>query len=368
MVVSCDKQVAAVTNVVNDAGAGSSYIGADVGDSTVSIPSVHCDDWGWFTEVSVQNTDASQDAVVTIAFKHSERGTDYTPAAVTIKPGAVHRFNTYDFRSQMDTVAGQEGFVGGASVTSTGGNVVAVAREWNSGDGAMTITYNGIPSTDGGTSIYLPSQHNNNWDWYTWNFVFNSWGTDANVSVQFSGKAAQTAVVPANGSLTIATQDYLGTEDYVGALTVSCTNCPVDSKYLTAVSNEVNGVTKGAISYNGSYSGATSILFPAQHNKNWGWNAFNFVQNLSGDTANIHVEWVAGSDSVSAAPAAFDTTIPGDGKIELHTWAYHGGNDFVGSLKVTSTNGKPIVAICNEVNEQASGIDASISYNALPAP
>jgi len=364
MVVSCDGRVAAVTNVVNDQGAGSSYVGAEAGDNTISIPSVHADDYGWFTEISVQNAD-STDATVTIEFKASDRGQDYTPPSVTIKPGSVHRFSTYDYRDQMDNVPGIPGFVGGAKITSTGGKVVAVAREWNSGDGTMTITYNGIPSTDGGTTVYFPSQHNNNWDWYTWNFVFNSWDQDADISIQFTDKSAQTATVPANGSLTIATQDYLGTEDYVGALTVTCTNCPAGTKYLSGIANEVNGVTKGAISYNGFYEGTTGILFPAQHNANWGWNAFNFIQNLDSETANVHVEWIAASDSASPAPAAFDTTIPGNGKLELHTYVYHGANDFVGALKVTSTNGKRIVGICNEVNGNVTGLDASISYNSL---
>ena len=368
MVVSCDRQVAAVTNVVNEDGAGSSYVGANAGAASVSIPSVHTNDYGWFTEVSVQNVSSTEDAVVTVAFKASDRGADYTPAAVTIKPGSVHRFDTYNYINQMDNVADANmGFVGGATVTSTGGNVVAVAREWNSGDGVMTITYNGIPSTEGGTTVYFPSQHNNNWDWNAWNFVFNSWDQAAQVSIEFTGKAAQAATIPANGSLTIATQDYLGTEDYVGALKVTCTNCPADTKYLSGITNEVNGNTKGALSYNGFYEGSsTGIIFPSQHNNNWGWNAYNFVQNLDDSEAKVHVEWVAAGDSVSAAPAGFDTTIPANGKLELHTYVYHGANDFYGSLKVTSTNGAHIVAVSNEDNGQVSSMDASLSRGAIP--
>jgi len=366
MVVSCDREVAAVTNVVNSQGAGSSYVGASSGADEVSIPSVHADDWGWFTEISVQNVSGSEDAEVTISFTASERGQDYTPPSVTVKPYAVHRFDTSSFVAQMDNVSGVAGFVGGASISTTGGSLVAVAREYNAGAGSMTIAYNGIPSTDGGTTVYFPSQHNNNWNWNSWNFVFNSWGTDAEIGIEFSGKSVVTGTVPANGSLTIATMDYLGTEDYVGALTISCTNCPPGSNYISGMCNEVNGVTLGAISYNGFYTGTTAVLMPSQHNANWGWNSFNFVQNLSGETANVDVEWVASGDSVSPAPAPFSTTIPANGKLDLFTYAYHGADDFVGSLRITSTNDKPLVAICNEVNGLVTGLDASISYNALP--
>jgi hypothetical protein len=366
MVVSCDKQVAAVTNVVNDQGAGSSYVGASVGDNTVSVPSVHAADYGWYTEISVQNV-GTTDAVVTVAFKHSERGADYTPAAVTIKPGSVHRFDTSDYVVNLDNNASADlGFVGGATVTSTGGAIAVVAREWNSGSGVMTIGYNGIPATDGGTSVYFPSQHNNNYDWNTWNFVFNSWDTAATVSIKFTGKAAVTRTIPANGSITIATGDFLGAQDFVGALEVTCTNCPAGTKYLSGIANEVNGVSKGALSYNGFYEGAETLIFPSQHNNNWGWNAYNFVQNLDPDTAAaVTVEWIAAGDSVSAAPAPFNTTIPAGGKLELHTYAYHGGNDFVGALKVSTTNATEIVAISNEVNGNVSGLDASLSRGAL---
>lgn len=366
MVVSCDRRVVAVTNVVNHLGAGSSYVGAESGANRVSIPSVHADDYGWFTEVSVQNA-GSAPATVTIAFVASVRGANYTPPAVTIQPGAVHRFNTYDFRAQMDNVPGIEGFVGGATVTSVGSPVVAVAREWNSGGGYMTITYNGIPEGDGGTVVYFPSQHNNNYGWYTWNYVFNSWTSPANVNIQFTGKPVRTAVVPAGGSLLIDTMTYLGTEDYVGALTVTCTNCPPGSKYLSGISNEVQvgAGLFGALSYNAFYTGTTGILFPSQHNNNWGWNAFNFIQNLSDFPATVRVEWIRDPASPSAAPAPFTATIPANGSLQLHTYMYHGANDFIGALRVTSTNGALIVGICNENNARAPGLDATISYNSI---
>ncbi|MGC9356437.1 MAG: hypothetical protein ACP5GX_01140 [Anaerolineae bacterium] len=367
MVVSCDRQVAAVTNVVNDSGAGSSYVGENAGATEVSIPSVHADDWGWFTEISVQNV-GSSDATVTVAFTASDRGADYTPSSVVIKPGAVHRFDTYDYAANMDNVSGAEGFVGGATVTSVGSDVVAVAREWNSGDGAMTIAYNGIAAGNGGTEVNFPSQHNNNFGWYAWNFVFNSWDQAANVDIEFTGQPKQTDTIPAGGSITIATQDYLGTADYVGALKVTCTNCPAGTTYLSGITNEVNGSTKGALSYNGFYDGSTgSIIFPSQHNNNWGWNAYNFVQNLDNTQASVRVTWVAAADSPSAAPASVDTTIPANGQLELHTYMYMGGSDFVGSLQVESLSGNRIVAISNEVNANVSGLDASLSRGALPS-
>jgi len=354
MVVSSDVPIIAVSNQVNEYSAGNSYSGIDQGATSLSGPSIHANDWGWWAEISVQNTTAD-DATVEVSFAPSNYGNAYTTPEVTIPAYSAKRFSTEDYAAQL----GQ--FVGAATITSTNDKeIVGAVQEWNTGAGYLTIAYNTISAGEGGSNVYFPSQHNNNWGWYTYNFVQNSSATDAQVSIEFSGRAAQSDTVPANGSLVIATWEYLGTLDYVGSLKVDCTNCAADGIKLTGMANEVNtgGGNNYAISYNASYQGSTEVLFPSQHNNNWGWFAWNFLQNLSSDTANITVTW-----SGTGAPAAFNTTIPGNGSIPIATGDYMGwaGTDFVGSLSVESD--QLIVGICNEVQGTAAGVDAAISYN-----
>ncbi|WP_322799231.1 hypothetical protein [Thermoflexus sp.] len=366
MVVSCDRRVVAVTNVVNQGGAGSSYTGFEAGATEWAVPSVHANDWGWFTEISVQNAGSSP-VMAYIAFRASVRGQDYSPPPVTIQPGSVHRFDTSKFANQLDNIPGIDGFVGSAVVTSTG-PVAVVVREWKTGEEAMTIAYNAIPAGEGGTEVFFPSQHNNNYGWHAWNYVFNSLNTPVDVQVQFTNKPAVTRQIPARGSLLIDTLTYLGNEDYIGALTVKCISCPAGTRPLSGISNEVQidpRFGRGALSYNAFYTGTTSVFFPSQHNKNYGWNAFNFIQNLSSFDANVRVEWVADPASPSPAPPPFNVTIPANGQLQLHTYIHLGTQDFIGSLRVTSLNGARIVGICNENNERVPNLDATISYNGI---
>jgi len=358
MVVSSNVSVIAVSNQVNEYSAGNSYSGAEHGATSLFAPSIHANDWGWWAEIFVQNTTAD-DATVQVSFVPSNYGNAYTTPEVTIPAYSSKGFSTEDYASQL----GQ--FVGAATITCTNGKeIVGVVEEWNTGAGYLTIAHNTIPSGEGGYNVYFPSQHNNNWGWYAYNFVQNPSSTDADVVVRFSGQSPVNRTVPANGSLVIATWEYLGTLDYVGSLEVECTNCEANGIKLTGITNEINteGGNNYAISYNASYQGNTKVSFPSQHNNNWGWFSYNFLQNLSSDTANIRVTW-----SGTGPPAAWDTTIPGDGSIYIATGDYMGwaGTDFVGSLTVESTNGKPIIGICNEVQGTAAGVDAAISYNSF---
>ena len=250
MVVSSDKPVIAVSNQVNEYSAGNSYSGIEQGATSLSAPSIHANDWEWWAEISVQNTTADE-ATVQVSFVPSNYGNAYTTPEVTIPAYSSKRFSTETYAAQL----GQ--FVGAATITCTNGkDVVGAVEEWNTGAGYLTIAYNTIPSGEGGSNVYFPSQHNNNWGWFAWNFLQNLSSDEANITVTWSGTGAPApwnTTIPGNGSIYIATGDYMGYAggtDFVGGLTVESTN----GKPIVGICNEVQGTAAGvdaAISYNG---------------------------------------------------------------------------------------------------------------------
>lgn len=359
MVVSSDVQLVAMCNVVSSDSSGGSYSGASTGATSVRLPSVHKNNWGWYSEISVQNVD-STDATVQVAFTpgSGSPGTAYTTPVVTIKPGAAYRWNTA-------TIAGiGTEFLGSAVATSTNGkNIIATCEEWNTSATHMTLLYNGI-SGSGGTTLYLPAQHNNNYGWFAYNYIFNTTGDTANVHYEWVGSTVSgDTTIPPNGMLQLFTGNYMGWApggtNYVGALKVTCTN----GKTLVGMCNEVNINGYNAGSYNAFYEGYTTLFFPAQHNQDWGWQAFNFIYNTSTTTAaNVRVTWTKTSGTGSV-PAPFTTTINPNDRLPLFCHEYLTGN-VVGSLKVEClTAGVKLVGVCNEIDTDAGSVDAFISYN-----
>lgn len=358
MVVSSDVQLIAMCNVVKDTNsAGGSYSGASGGAASTTLPAVHKNDWGWYSEISVQNV-GTTDASVTLAFSPAPApygsGSSHTTPAQTIKPGAAYRWNT----ASISGIGSQ--FVGVAVATSTGGNIIAVCEEWNTAASNMTLLYNGIEAGGGGTTAYLAAQHNNNFGWYSYNFVRETSGTAGTLNYQWVGTGGTSGSVPiaANGMVVLATADYLGTTNYVGALKLSATG----GAQIIATCNEVNQNGYQAGSYNADYAGGTTLFFPAQHNQNFGWQAFNFIYNPSTTTAaNVTVTW-SKTDGTGSVPAPFNTTVPANGRLGLYTQDYLTGSVY-GSLKVECTNGIALVGVCNEVDTDAGAVDAFISYN-----
>ncbi len=363
MVVSADQEVMAICNLAGTDASGDSYSGirGEEGETSVSIASVHCNNYGWWTEISVQAMDA--DATVTVTFTPAPapigKGTAYTTPPVTIKAGSSHRFSTLDLQAEL----GGE-FVGGATVTSTTGKIAAAAVEWNTeGTSHMTLAFNGV--TTGGTTLYFPAQHNNDWGWFSYNYIKNTTSDTAEIAYEWTDGPSGTATIEPYGVLPLFTGEIMGwtSDPYVGALKVTSTN----GKELIGICNEVNTDGIHGLSYNAFYGGGTTVIFPSQHNNNYGWFSFNFLQNLDNTDATVQVTWTktAGPGSV---PAPFTTTIPANGKLELHTGTYLGWDqDVYGSLIVESLTGQRLVGICNEVNTDPAyaGADAAMSYNAF---
>ncbi|NJO84845.1 MAG: hypothetical protein HC828_20165 [Blastochloris sp.] len=105
------------------------YGGFGSGANNIALPLVQNANAGFFTGVSVQNVGTTP-ANVTISFSPNRTGLPASPPAnivETLAPGAALAFNTAVVIGALDNPSNR--YVGAATVSSTGGQVVAVVNQ-----------------------------------------------------------------------------------------------------------------------------------------------------------------------------------------------------------------------------------------------
>lgn len=176
VVVESDKKIAAITNVLGNAGAyGSSYVGFTAGATTIRVPLVMKNNYGINTWLNVQNTGAAN-TNVTINY-----GGGCTDSFAGLMPGAARTFN------QATTACLGTTFVGAATVTSSGSVPVAVTvmQVTGSGSGLMPalLAYNGF--TTASTAPVMPLVSSGYYNSGTGIQIMNTGGTNTNVTLTY---------------------------------------------------------------------------------------------------------------------------------------------------------------------------------------
>ncbi len=153
---------------------GASTNGFSSGSSSISLPLLMKGNSGFDTWFNVQNTGtASTDVTVTYSTDPA------TTETATILPGAAKTFD------QATNAALPAGFVGSATVTSTGGTpIVATVMQVGQGGLKVLLGYNGFSS--GSTDVNLPLIMANNGGFYTGVQVQNTGATATNVTIKYS--------------------------------------------------------------------------------------------------------------------------------------------------------------------------------------
>lgn len=353
-VVSSDKPVVAIVNTMgNGTDYGASSDSFSEGANTVLLPLIMKGNWGYSTWFNVQNVSSTEDAVVNITYSDSGTASDEGP--VTIKPGAAHTF------VQDDNANLASGFSGAATVTSTGGAVVATVVEV----GPTTLfAYNGFVS--GATEPMMPLVQQNNWGYVTGIQIMNIGGVDTDVTVSYTASTGsnttETKTVAANGSATFDMGGYLGgTGVFIGSGAVTANTASQD---LVVVVNQLNaGANKGA-AYNGfDPSNATSTVnLPLIMDRNWGYfTGFSIVNAGASGSGDTDVTF-----SCTGAGAAYATSLgtvtlsPGAAFAPVQLNAIADG--YTGSCTASASGGAAkILGIVNELNSGLGG-DAFLVY------
>lgn len=339
VVISSDQPVAAIANVLGDGSAfGASYESFSNGSTTVNLPLVMKNNFGFSTWFNVQNASSPGGSAVTVDISFSGSGASCNQTGVSIPAGAAKTFD------QATDSCLPDGYVGSATITATGGNIVATVMETGS---ATLFAYNGF--TSGSTMPIMPLVQANNFGYSTGIQIQNIGGTSTDVTVSYTAGSAgsnctETQTIAANSSATFGLSSSctgLGGSTFVGGAAVTANSANQD---LVVIVNQLNYDTndKGA-AYNGfnPADASSTVNFPLIMQDNFGYfTGFN-VYNAGGSDANVTCTFSSGSNK----PTDINTTVSAG---TAYTAVQTGTGQYVGSVTCTASGGS-LVGVANEL-------------------
>lgn len=348
VVISSDQPVAAIANILADGLAfGASYTSFSGGASSVNLPLIMKNNSGFDTWFNVQNTNTAGNVDVTVAYAN----TACTETA-SIAPGAAETF-IQSSNSCLPSV-----YVGAATVTATGGEIVATVIE----TGATTLfAYNGFIS--GAPDPVIPLVNANNSGYITGIQVQNSGAASTNVTIDYTPSAgspgaacSETKTIAAGASATFALYAFSlsgdpdpGTNDcafgatFIGSASISQSG----SENLVAIVNQLNLAAAKASSYNGFDPTAASgeVLMPLIMDRNSGFYTGLNVINI-GSAASVTCVYTSNDGTVSNSVTS--PSLPTGGSFN-HLQLNFLADGFVGSGVCTAGTGGSIIVVVNEL-------------------
>lgn len=339
MVISSNVSISAIANVSGDAGFSSynaSYTGFSGGATTVNLPLLFANNFGYYTWFNVQNTSASEDATVNVSYSD---GTSEGP--IVIGPGQSYTFDQADETHTEAVLAG--------TITSDEPIVATVMEVGPSGQ-PMLFGYNGF--TSGSTNPVMPLVQSNNFGFTTGIQVQNTGGTSTEVTLTYSPSDAgssctDTKTIAPGDSETFGLQDScIWTQTFVGSAEVTGNSASQD---LVAIVNQQNFSTFKGASYSAfdPASGTSEVVMPLIMDQNFGYfTGFN-IANVGSDSTTVDCSFTGSGVTINETLAAGDAftavqfnVLPA-GYVGAATCTASGGSDnaIVGVVNQSRTTG-----------------------------
>jgi len=369
-VISSDQPVTAILNIAgNNFAYNGSVNGLTGGATKVSLPLIQKGNANTETWLAVQNA-GSADTSVTISFKPRDAlsGNAFTTAAVTIKAGASHTFDT-----ALIPQLGAK-FVGSATVNSPSQPVAVVVNQTGTALSAFKVlqSYDGFAS--GSTNVTLPLIQNGNGTPPTFSgiAVQNSGTQATNITVTYTPNTKGTFQpqnvtfnnVAAGESRTINTGATFGGNDaahrYVGSAKISNSA----GQQLVAVVNQLGAVTGSSYEGFNPANATAKVSAPLIMANNSAF--FTGIQCANVGTAQTTITVTYSPNTKGTfQPAAVTQNIAAgvSGSPILQAGSAFGTNRYVGSATITASGGVPIVCAVNQLRSPATA-DEFQTYDA----
>lgn len=369
VVISSDREVAAIANVSGSDGGdpsgfttyNASYSGFSSGATTVNLPLLFDNNFGFDTRFNVQNTGTSN-ATVNVSYSD---GTSAGP--VNIGPGQAHTFD------QAAETHSQAVFAG--TITSDQ-PVVATVLEVGPTGTPMLFGYNGF--VDSSTEPVLPLVQANNFGFTTGVQIQNTGASNSSVTVSYTpsgttGTACtETKSIAAGASATFALDAWSNTdpnpgqntcvngEQFVGSAQVTGNSGSVG---LVAIVNQHNFATNKGASYS-SFNASTAtdtVVMPLIFDSHYGYfTGFN-VMNVG--TSSTTVECTFSGDSYTVSETLAPGVALNDVQLGVLTDPDPGPAGYVGSGVCTASGGGQIIGVVNELLNTGNQ-DTLLTYEA----
>lgn len=347
VVISSDRQLASIANVHGDGYVnGASYTGQTSGATTVYVPLLMKENYGYSTWFNVQNAGS---AATNVSVTYSDGVVASCP---NLQPGAACTLN-------QRTEAHASGWVGAATVTAAQPLAVTAMEVQHGGAAVIMFAYNGF--AQGATNPVMPLINANNYGYWTGVQIMNTGDSATTVTVSYTPGSGQpgtacteTQTINPGQSKTFAavftyppgagvtTTCAMG-PTFIGSarVTGNTANMP-----LTVIVNQLNsGANKGAAYAGFDPNAATStVAFPLIMDRNYGyWTGFS-VMNVGTSAVNIHCTFSGSSYTVSGTNVQ-----PGAALVD--TQLNKIANGYTGSATCMATGTDPkIIGVVNELN------------------
>lgn len=339
-VISCDRQVAAVSNFT-DATSAASFSGVSSTETATTLyaPGVYKNYYGYMSNVVVQNTTASP-INITLEIYLPGSSTPLTSSTATNVP--AYASTVFD-QSALTTNG-----IFSAKVTATGA-AAAVVNIWNTA--GQQFSYNAFAA--GTTTAYAPVLMNNYYGFNTALTIQNLSNSATNVTVTYSNGKVSTASVAANSSRLFYTPNEGLPNGFIGSAKVTSSGGQV-----VALINESSTANRAA-SYSGFTAGGTTVSAPIVLKAYYGYSTSITCQNIGMASTNITVNYSNGATETLAAAANGTALFYQPNLATLP-------NGFNGSATISASGGQSIVCIVNEnqVTNPAAQ-DWLLSYNSI---
>jgi len=343
LVISSDKKVAAISNIVTPSfSAGAAYVGRSVGGTKVLLPLLNKGNGGFNTWFSVQNA-GSGDASVTINYSDN---TSVGP--ITIKEKASHVFY------QATETHSAKNFSG--IVTSNQPVVAAVIQE----DGKILFAYTGFADTDATTNPLVPLVNSNNGGYRTAIQVQNAGTAATDVTLTFTplgggaGCTEKHTISPgssANYAFAAFENGDPGSNctpkaKFVGSASVTANT---GNQPLVAIINQLKSGLNGEayVSFNAAQA-TNKVVLPLIMDRNGGYFTGINVQNVGSAATTVNCTFTNSTYTVSK------TLQPNEALNDLQNNKI--ANKYVGGATCTAANATDkIVGVVNELGASTTG-------------
>ncbi len=361
VVISADREIAAIANVIGDTTQGSSYSGFTEGAETVSLPLINKNNFGIDTWFNVQNTDTTSAVDVTVTYS----GTTCSETA-TIQPGAAYRFD------QAVNSCLSDGYVGAATVSATGGSIVATVLQVASNG---LFAYNGF--TSGSPNPVFPLISANVFGFHTGMQIQNQGDSSTSVTVTYrpapgggnGTECTETKTISSGASATFTLYAFSLSgstsstcnfgEYFVGSaeVTGNTTDQP-----LVGIVNQTNFVDRGS-AYNSFDPGTATaeLVMPLIMDAYSIWTGYNVMNVGTNSTVTC---------SYSGLASSFDDTQTLDTNEAMNVVQLSSGfpantpGGYVGSATCTATGGGLLLGVVNQAKTGGTG-DSTLTYEAF---
>lgn len=351
-VISADQPIAAIANQqlvatgassYNPAPPFSSYSGKSTGSTSVTLPAVMYNWYGYYTDVYIMNVGTGAASDVSVEYIPGEVSGQATGTAATENLTSIPQYASLLVSQQSKTNlgAGSGTFTGrfnGTATITSGQPIIAVVNQHNA-SAYKLMTYNGFAGSEGATSVAAPVHMKGFYGYYSTLMVANPGEDSASVTLTYTPSGTANAVSSGTvGEVTAtfdvgpgetlsrhdgptATADQTDLDNYTrfyGSVLVTSDN-PV------VVQVNVEAVASGddqAGSYNGisTSEATTDIVVPVILADFYGYYTTLVVQNTTDTAGSCNITYTSdGSDSsVKNHSETYTHPLPASGSFSVY--------------------------------------------------